>query len=162
MKNTSYKIAKRDTGKFAVIRIETDSVDRYYALPRNMKETVLADGLEQFTAEYIKSVFDFLYRKDKSVPSTYDEAASRFPKTDAKTLAFWYVKESLGEGWSMQNAYKLLNDFLIDMWFSGSMRHGCIPLEDLDKTKIYDELKSAVSACMKMYGGPGIGEWRNG
>ena len=161
MKNTSYKIAKQESGKFAVIRIDVNSRgDSWYA--SDEKETVIVDGLEQFVAEYIKNTFLFLYRKDKSVPSTYDEAASRFPKTDAKTLAFWYVKESLGEGWSMQNAYKLLNDFLIDMWFSGSMRHGCIPLEDLDKTKIYDELKSAVSACMKMYGGPGIGEWRNG
>ena len=151
-----YVAEKVDDEHWNVVR-KTATPDRYGSwMLSDEKTLVLGEGFKKWNAEYAAACLDYLNHKSKAKNESEFIAESldclkEHPVTLSE-LTFHYVKDSLGNGWGIQNGYKLTCEPFIDLWMRGaSCRFGFLPL-DSDKTMVFTALADAVSKVLQNYG----------
>ena len=149
MKHVYYKVEKRDDKVFNVIKCYIDA-DRSW-MASDEKKMTIALCPSKFIADYVAAAFDFLWKSKNIDAEDYSIVEANYGKTNASELAFRYCADSIGNGWALHNAYKLLNDKVIEMWLAGSMRFGVLSLDKINEAEIKTKLKNAVEACIKTY-----------
>lgn len=149
MKHVYYKVEKRDDKVFNVIKCYIDAGRSWMA--SDEKEMTVALCPSKFIADYVAAAFDFLWKSKNIDAEDYSIVEANYGKTNASELAFKYCADSVGNGWALHNAYKLLNDKLIEMWLAGSMRFGVLPLDKINEDELKTKLKNAIDACIKTY-----------
>ena len=134
VKRTSYKIDK----------------DCWYTNNRkDVVETVLFTELNEDSANYLKKVLSWHYRNYNRELTSQMLVDMRI---DLPTLAFRYASDTLGNGWAMHNAMKLLSNDTIDLWLDGAgMRFGILDHRTFNLDKTREALREAISKCMDAY-----------
>lgn len=155
MMNTEEKVefdaCMGNDGNYLVKRISYRiDRDRWYTdNRRNAVETVLFVGLSEDSANYLKKVLRWHY-SNHNIELTEQMLVDM--RIDLSTLAFRYASDTLGNGWAMHNAMKLLSDDIIDLWLDGAgMRFGILDYRTFDLEKTREALRKAISQCMDAY-----------
>ena len=145
-----------DNGTFSVVK-KTAKTDHYSSwMPSDEKTTVLASGMPKWNAEYAVAALEHLSRAKRiKEPGTDLDIDSldclKNKLVSADELAFCYVRDTIGSGWALHNAYKLTGKRMIDLWLKGSAcRFGFLPL-DIEKDVVFEKLASAVDKVIKAY-----------
>ena len=145
-----------DNGTFSVVK-KTAKTDRYGSwMQSDEKTTVLASGMPKWNAEYAAAALEHLSRAKRiKEPDTVLDVNSldclKNKPVSADELAFRYVQDTIGSGWALYNAYKLTDEWMIDLWLKGSAcRFGFLPL-DIEKNVVFEKLASAVDKVIKAY-----------
>ena len=145
-----------DNGTFSVVK-KTAKTDRYGSwMSSDEKTTVLASGMPKWNAEYAAAALEHLSRakRTKELDAVLDVNSLDCLKNkpvSADELAFRYVRDTIGSGWALHNAYKLTSEWMIDLWLKGSgCRFGFLPL-DIEKNVVFEKLASAVDKVIKAY-----------
>lgn len=150
MKHVYYIVEKRDDKVFNVIKRCYIGADRTW-MASDEKNMTIALCPSKFIANYVAAAFDFLWKSKNIDAEDYTIIEANYGNTNASELAFRYCADSIGNGWALHNAYKLLNDKVIEMWLAGSMRFGVLSLDKINETEIKAKLKNAVESCIKTY-----------
>ena len=145
-----------DNGTFSVVK-KTAKTDRYGSwMQSDEKTTVLASGMQKWNAEYAAAALEHLSRakRTKELDAVLDVNSLDCLKNkpvSADELSFRYVQDTIGSGWALHNAYKLTDEWMIDLWLKGSAcRFGFLPL-DIEKNVVFEKLASAVDKVIKAY-----------
>ena len=100
-------------------------------------------------AKYFCAVYNYFWQNHR-IEIDDNELEKR--KIDVDSLAYKYVNDSLGSNWSLQNGYKLMQDFFIDLWLNGaSFRFGILEPVSFDISKIRNKLKESVGRVLSAY-----------
>lgn len=150
--------AEADDGKWNVVK-KTAKPNSYGTwFQTDEKTAVLAADLPKWNAEYIAAYLEYLCQKakaEKGNDAIFDiESLDELSRNsiDLDQLAYCYVKDSIGTGWGIQNAYKLTADFMMDMWLKGaSYRFGVLPF-DIDRDLVYQTLSDTINKIIDAYG----------
>ena len=142
--------------KWNVIK-KTAKTDRYGSwMQSNEKTVVLASGMPKWNAEYAAAALMYLSRAKqvKESGAVFDVNSLDCLKENVISLdelAFHYLRDTVGSGWALHNAYKLTDEPMIDLWLKGSAcRFGFLPL-DVEKNVVFEKLASAVDKVIKAY-----------
>ena len=102
-------------------------------------------------AKYFCAVYNYFWQ-NHGIEIDDNELEKR--KIDVDFLAYKYVKDSLGSDWSLQNGYKLMQDFFIDLWLwlnGASFRFGILDPDSFDIVEVRNKLKDVVGRVLSTY-----------
>lgn len=137
-------------GMFKVLKRTIETKTSYWS-SADEKQTVILDGVSKWNADYIASCFDYLKRSKALELSTIDELSAAMKPITLERLAYFYVKDTLGNGWGIHNGYKLMTDFFLDMWLAGcSCRFGFLGADasaDVVRETLKDSIKRVLDYC---------------
>lgn len=144
------QISTCNPSKWSVAKITANKSGYSYALS-DEKTEIIADSLDKWNANYVVNICEYLYRAKKIQLNSLAELNDDLIRTiDIDRLAYHYAIDSFGEGWSLNNGYKLKSNDIIDMWLAASIRHGIIPL-DSNSDDVYNALKNAIQRIIDTY-----------
>jgi len=149
MEKTFYRINPAADGKMTLSKAYVN-VDHSYWTASDEKLSPIAENIDNWSAHYFKAALEYISRTKSLYLDRIEDIASHIPSITLDELAYCYVRDSLGSGWSLENGYKLTADFMIDMWTCGSsLRFGFLGADISKETVIEMNEKTRQQACSK-------------
>lgn len=140
-----------DDNAFDIVKkvYRTDSFGVYHSDEPIERKVLMENIICHDKAKYFCAAYNYFWQNHRI---EIDENELEKRKIDVDSLAYKYVKDSLGSDWSLHNGYKLMQDFFIDLWLNGaSFRFGILEPESFDIAEIGNKLKDAVGKVLSAY-----------
>lgn len=141
-----FSLERSDDGTFSVIK-ESYTKESW---PKKVGQVKMFSGIQD---ENMSGVVLEICRALK--PNVWEDVKEKLNVVSLSELVFMFCNDTLGTGWDIKNAHKLLNPFFIWMWVGAwaTRRMTCYDIFDNSITadKIVNALSEGIKKCMKLY-----------